>query len=179
MPPVREYEAEDVLVVSAPEQLRAFAATPRVAIVGALREGARSISELSAELGIPKGTVGHHMKVLEDAGLVRVVGTRRVRALTEKYYGRVARLFVFQGEEAPEAVPPVAAATLRRAADEIERTSKGTNMAFVRAALSQSDATRFNRRLKRLVEDFRTTDAAGGKAYGLAVAMWTKEPGDA
>ena len=46
---------------------------------------------------MPKGTVGHHLKVLETAGLVRVVRTRQVRALTEKYYGRVARLFELKG----------------------------------------------------------------------------------
>ena len=34
-----------------------------------------------------------------SAGLVRVVRTRKVRALTEKYYGRVARLFVLKGDE--------------------------------------------------------------------------------
>ena len=50
-------------------------------------------------LDTPKGTVGHHLKVLEKAGLVRVVRTRKVRALTEKYYGRVARLFVLKSTD--------------------------------------------------------------------------------
>ena len=49
---------------------------------GLLREQARSITELADELDVPTGTVGHHVKVLEDAGLVRVVRTRRVRAVT-------------------------------------------------------------------------------------------------
>ena len=47
----------------------------------------------------PQGTVGHHLKVLERGGLVRVVRTRQVRALTEKYYGRVARLFVLKTDD--------------------------------------------------------------------------------
>jgi len=34
--------------------------------------------------------------VLEKAGLVRVVRTRKVRALTERFYGRTARLFIFK-----------------------------------------------------------------------------------
>jgi MFS family permease len=40
--------------------------------------------------------------VLEQAGLVRIVRTRQVRAMTEKYYGRVARTIVIkaQGEDA-------------------------------------------------------------------------------
>ncbi|MCL1598733.1 MAG: ArsR family transcriptional regulator, partial [Actinomycetia bacterium] len=43
------------------------------------------------------GTGGYHTKVLEDAGLVRVVRTKKVRAMTEKYYGRVGRTIKFVG----------------------------------------------------------------------------------
>jgi DNA-binding transcriptional ArsR family regulator len=178
MSPVLHYEADDVLVVSRPEQLRALATQPRHAILTLLRESARSISELAAEMEMPKGTVGHHVKVLEDVDLIRVVGTRRVRALTEKYYGRVARLFLFQGEEAPEAVPPLGAATLRQAADEVEQAALA-NFGLVRAHLGAADARRFERRLKRLVEDFRTKDSGEGALVSLAVATWYSETPDA
>ena len=42
-----------------------------------LRERAASTSELAVALEAPKGTVGHHLKVLESAGLIRVVRTAR------------------------------------------------------------------------------------------------------
>ena len=87
-----------------------------------LRERAASTSELAAVLETPKGTVGHHIKVLETAGLIRVVRTRKVRALTEKYYGRVARLFVLKGDESmPDELRggALAAMMLRQAADEL------------------------------------------------------------
>src|ERR671916_2240270 len=100
--PVADYEADEVLVVSEPEQLRALADDLRSKLVARLRHRARSTQELAVELGIPKGTVGHHLKVLERAGLIRVVRTRRVRALTEKYYGRVAKLFVLKSADSPD-----------------------------------------------------------------------------
>ena len=178
MPPIVDYEAEDSLVVSEPEQLRALATQPRVAIIRLLREGARSISELSHELEMPKGTVGHHVKVLEEAGLIRVVATRKVRALTEKYYGRVARLFVFRGEEAPDAVPPLGAATLHQAAAAVERAHEA-HFALVRARLAPGAARRFERRLKRLVEDFEASEVAGGELFSLATALWPSERPDA
>jgi DNA-binding transcriptional ArsR family regulator len=59
----------------------------RVRILAITRQRPASITELALELGRPKGTVGYHLKVLERAGLVRVVRTRRVRAVTEKFYG--------------------------------------------------------------------------------------------
>src|SRR5919198_1928594 len=160
MSPIEDYEAEERLLVTRPEQLRALTTQPRQQIIRLLRLGARSISELAEELEMPKGTVGHHVKVLEDVGLIRVVRTRRVRALTEKYYGRVARLFVFRGEEAPDAVPPLGAATLHQAAAEVERAHEA-HFALVRARLAPGAARRFERRLKRLVEDFEARGRGG------------------
>jgi DNA-binding transcriptional ArsR family regulator len=175
MSPIAPYEADDVLLVRRPEQLRALATQPRHAILQLLRETARSISELAAEMDVPKGTVGHHVKVLEDVGLIHVIGTRRVRAVTEKYYGRVARLFLFEGEEAPDAVPPLGAAALRQAADEVEHAAL-TNFGLVRARLAPADARRFERRLKRLVDDFRAKDSGEGPLVSLVAATWYSEP---
>ena len=97
--PVPDYEVDDVLVVSEADQLRALTGDARLQIVALLRQRAASTTELAAAIGLAKGTVAHHLKVLERAGLVRVVWTRRVRALTESFYGRMARLFLLMGAE--------------------------------------------------------------------------------
>src|ERR687897_174611 len=73
------------------------------------------VGELAAAVGRPKSTVAHHVKVLVDAGMLKVVRTRRVRAIDERYYGRTARIF-YVGAIQPEQVSlvpnwlPVAAA---------------------------------------------------------------------
>src|SRR5207248_1905816 len=156
-----DYEAVDVLVVREHEQLRALGDDLRSKIVVLLRERAASTTELAEKLELPKGTVGHHLKVLEKAGLVRVVRTRQVRALTEKYYGRVARLYVFKSTDADgEDVRNVAAASLRRAAEEMLPLDEDgrTTFALVHARLSDEDARRLTRRLERLVDDFRAAE---------------------
>jgi DNA-binding transcriptional ArsR family regulator len=174
---VPDYEADDVLVVQEPEQLRALGDDLRSKIVALLRSRAASTTELAEQLGLPKGTVGHHLKVLEKAGLVRVVRTRQVRALTEKYYGRVARLFVLRSADADgEDVRNVAAASLRRAIEEMLPIGDDgrTTFAVVRARLSDEDARRLTRRLERLIDDFRAADAATGNAYGLAASLYAR-----
>ena len=110
-----DYDAADTLVVSDPAQLRALSDEVRGRIIALLRERAASASELGGLLEMPKGTVGHHLKVLERAGLVHVVRTRRVRAVTEKYYGRVARLFLYKSsdESDDELVHGIGAMSLR------------------------------------------------------------------
>src|SRR5262249_51919781 len=155
--PSPDYEADDVLVVRQPEQLRALGDDLRSKIIILLRDRAYSTTELADKLELPKGTVGHHVKVLEKAGLVRVVRTRQVRALTEKYYGRTARLFLFKSADADgEDVRNVAAASLRRAAEEMLPIGDDgrTTFAVVRANLTDADAKRLRRRLEKLVDDF-------------------------
>jgi DNA-binding transcriptional ArsR family regulator len=171
-----DYELDEVLVVQDPKQLRALGDTLRARIVMLLRERAASTTELAAVLETPKGTVGHHLKVLERAGLVRVVRTRKVRALTEKFYGRVARLFVLRGDES---MPPelrggvLAAMMLRQAADElIASGDEKDTSALVHVRLTPADRRRFERRLNRLVADLRKGDDPEGTAYALTYALF-------
>ena len=90
-----DYELADSLALHDPAQYRALFEDTRQAIVRLLNERAATITELAAAMDKPKGTIGHHMKVLAEAGLVQVVRTERVRALEAKYWGRTARIFFY------------------------------------------------------------------------------------
>ncbi len=178
--PQPDYEAVDVLVVREPEQLRALGDDLRAKIVVLLRERAASTTELAHRLGLPKGTVGHHVKVLEKAGLIRVVRTRKVRAVTEHYYGRTARLFLFKSSDdaGGAGVRDVAAASLRTVAEEMLPSvdDDRTTFAVLRGRLTDADARRFMRRLEKLNDDFRAADNAEGEPYGIAVALFRRAP---
>ncbi|GAA4256779.1 hypothetical protein GCM10022255_070980 [Dactylosporangium darangshiense] len=45
-----------------------------------------SVEHLAAALGAAKGTVGYHMRILLEAGLVRIAHARTVRGGTEQYF---------------------------------------------------------------------------------------------
>jgi DNA-binding transcriptional ArsR family regulator len=167
---------DDVLVVQELPQLRALADEMRTRIVLLIRERAASVTELAQELSSPKGTVGHHVKVLEQAGLIRVVRTRKVRALTEKYYGRVAKLFVLRSDESlPEELAGghLVAIMLRQAADEaVAARPEQDQSALLHVRLGEQDARRFQRRLNRLVADFRAAEDVGGELHALTLALF-------
>jgi DNA-binding transcriptional ArsR family regulator len=167
----QDYEADEVLVVSERQQLRALADDVRTAIVSLLRNRARSTQQLARELEMPKGTVGHHVKVLERAGLIRVVRTRKVRAVTEKFYGRTARLFLFETED-PADARALGSVMLRRAAVEIERSPDATRWGNPKARLTEAGVRRLERRLKRLTDDFLAAETANGKPFALVVALY-------
>jgi DNA-binding transcriptional ArsR family regulator len=143
--PQPDYETDDILVVSETEQLRALADDVRLRIVALLRERAASTTELAEQVGLAKGTVSHHLKVLETAGLVKVVRTRRVRALTESIYGRVARLYVLKSSD-----------------DELQ----------TRVRLSPADLASFQRRVERLRRDFAAAASPTGEEFELVATIY-------
>ena len=155
-------------------QFKALAGDVRGRIVGLLRERAMSTQELSRELGLAKGTVGHHVKVLERAGLIHVVHRRQVRAVTEKFYGRVARLFLYHIED-PEDARTAGVSVLRDAAYQLERAPETGPWGMVFSRLTPADRRRFGKRLARLLDDFGDADSPGGIPHRLVIAAWPVE----
>ena len=92
-PVVPDYELVDTLELTDSGQVQAIGNQLRTTILGLLHERAATVTELASAVGRPKSTVAYHVEVLHEAGLVRVVRTRRVRAIEERYYGRTARMF--------------------------------------------------------------------------------------
>ena len=80
-------------MVTAPHELRAMFDPLRGALLDLVLERAATVSELAEIVSRPKSTVARHVKVLVDSGMLRVVRTRRVRAIEERFYGRTARNF--------------------------------------------------------------------------------------
>ena len=79
------------------EHLSALCHPTRIAMLGALREPA-SAAGVARVLGQPRQRVGHHLKTLEQAGLVERVGTRQSGNFVEVLYRAAARSFVVSPE---------------------------------------------------------------------------------
>jgi len=116
--------------------------------------------------------VGHHVKALEDAGLIRVVRARRVRAVVEKFYGRVARTFVFPVMPGMEEydMPPFIAEALAEAREPGEGEEALMTLRHARIPLER--AVEFSQRLVRLAEEFAGSPAGGATTYGLLIGIY-------
>lgn len=165
-----DYPAEDYVHAETPRQLKALGSELRLSILTLLNDRAASITELATALGRPKGTVGYHMKVLEAAGLVRVVRTRRVRAMTEKFYGRVARTVVMHG--LPDPSDPLF--MLRRAiAEAVVDEDQGLPAFTLRhVRIGQGVAAEFWERLAMLAEEFAAQPRSGSQVYAMLAGVY-------
>jgi DNA-binding transcriptional ArsR family regulator len=166
------YELADRLVVTRAEQVRALAHPLRTTVLGLLTERAASVAELAQATGRAKGTVAHHVGVLHRAGLVQVVRTRRVRAVEERFYGRVARtvtIAVRGQEDLPTDQNDFAVA----AAESVAAEDQHRLWSFIRhARLEPERADEFWLRIRDLVEEFDRLPRRGDTTYGLAVGIY-------
>ncbi|MGH3729936.1 MAG: ArsR/SmtB family transcription factor [Micromonosporaceae bacterium] len=173
--PVPDYDLEDTIELTTAEQVRAISDPLRTTILGLLHERAATVTELANAVTRPKSTVAHHVNVLATAGLLRVIRTRRVRAIDERYYGRTARMFyVGLGRRVDGvALPPdfndfEVAAKESAAAYEI-----GQLRAFIRhARIPEERAAEFWDRVEQVIHEFDQLPRSGDVAYGFAVGLY-------
>jgi DNA-binding transcriptional ArsR family regulator len=171
-----DYELDEILEVRRPDQFRAVGDPTRQKIISLLSERAATTSQLAEALGQPKGSVGHHLKVLEEAGLIRVVRTRQVRAITEKYYGRTARFFEFMHGEGDLAREPTFH-LLRQVMNEYVAPESEESPADVltlrHARIPPSRVEEFSKRVLELADEFTDLETVPGeRVYGLMAGVF-------
>lgn len=172
------YDLDEYVEASNPAQLKAIGHPTRSAILDLVLERAATTTELAEVLGIPKGTAGHHLKVLETAGLVRVVATKQVRALTAKYYGRVGRTIVIKGDYLGGQYPnPMLGEAMEEAAEASATGKVGVDdplpmftLRHVRLTSEQAEA--FSERLHDLTVEFSALPRGGDTVYGLIAGIY-------
>jgi DNA-binding transcriptional ArsR family regulator len=165
-----DYAIDDLVVADTPVALKALVDQTRTVILDMLLDRAATTSQLAAALGRPKGTIGYHLKVLEEAGLVRVVRRRKVRAMVEKYYGRTGRTIVYGG--LPDGADK--AFMLRRALDEIQFVEGEALPMFTtrRARIPAARAVEFAARVEELAAEFVRLPRSGDRVYGFVAGVY-------
>lgn len=172
---IPDYELADRLVVTAPAQLRAVADPLRATILDLLLERAATVAELAAAVERPKSTVAHHVNVLVDAGLLRVVRTRRVRAVDERYYGRTARTYMVGVVSRPGGdETTVHANALAVAAAESGPAHEADDLRSVlrHARIPASSAREFWDRVEELSREFAQLPRTGATVYAFAAGLY-------
>ncbi|MBD8868565.1 winged helix-turn-helix transcriptional regulator [Nocardioides sp. MJB4] len=166
------------MALTRPAQVKAIGHPLRTTILQLLHERAATVTELASAIGRPKSTVAHHVDVLARNGLLRVVRTRRVRAIEERFYGRTARMFHVAAEPAAAGEEmPVDFNDFEVAARESGQAfEQGRLWGFIRhARISEDQASEFWHRMAELVAEFDRMPRSGHDVYGFAVGIYPTE----
>jgi DNA-binding transcriptional ArsR family regulator len=172
---IPDYDLEEMIVVTAPGQLRALADPLRGILLDLLLERAATVTEMALAVDRPKSTVAYHVNLLVDAGLLRVVRTRRVRAIEERYYGRVARTIyigALHRDEDKQIVSSInglaqaaAEAAPAHAIDDLRCT-------LVHARIPREEVRNFWAAVLELSRQFAQIPRAGDQVYGFAAGLY-------
>lgn len=169
-----DYELDAVMELTRPEQFKALGDEVRQKLLALLMERAATTMQLAEALGSPTSTIAHHLRVLTEAGLTKVVRTRQVRAITERYYGRTARTYIglssSPDEERMDGVELLhqILTNIRSASQEIRYL--GTTVSYAR--MSEERAEEFSKRVQQLAEEFDAISEPREEMYGLLVALY-------
>jgi DNA-binding transcriptional ArsR family regulator len=172
---IPDYDLEEMVVVTTPEQLRALADPLRDTLLELVLERAATVTEMAKAVGRPKSTVAYHVNLLVEAGLLRVVRTRRVRAIEERYYGRVARTLyigVLSRPEDKEVASGInelargaAEAAPAHAADELRCT-------LSHARIPIEEVRTFWAEVQSIARRFAQIPRAGDQVYGFVAGLY-------
>jgi DNA-binding transcriptional ArsR family regulator len=172
---IPDYDLDEMVVVTAPAQLRALAQPLRATLLELLLERAATVTELAQAVQRPKSTIAYHVNLLVGAGLLRVVRTQRVRAIEERYYGRVARTIYIGVLSSPEDKQVVSAinglaqaaaeAAPAHAADELRCT-------LVHARIPIEEVRHFWAEVQQLARRFAQIPRSGDQVYGFAAGLY-------
>ncbi|MFF5069939.1 helix-turn-helix domain-containing protein [Micromonospora olivasterospora] len=158
-------EIAEALEARTPAHFKALAHPFRQRLLYALGAGPATISQLAAGLGAAKGTVAHHLKVLTEAGMVRVAHTRQVRGGTEQYHERTYRRLVGGAHD-----PATTTALLRAVGEELAGDDDPLlHVRHLRLTPAQA------RRLRSTLEDLVAAAEEAGPdepRYGVLVGLY-------
>lgn len=165
----------------------------RFRIVRELMEPA-SVREVAEALDVPPTRLYYHVKLLEGAGIISVVETRKVGAMIQKVYQTRARGFrpspsLPRSDHEPHELARITAGVVldgarvdaeealtghferlrRGGADDPFHGVFGRTLAF----FSENEAEAFAEKLRRFIEEeFDPGDRKEGKEYGLTFAFF-------
>src|SRR5690349_16117315 len=164
-----DYELADEVHADTSARMKALGDPLRMTILDLVLERAMTVTELAERLRRPKGSVAYHVKVLVEADLLQIVRTQKVRAIEERYYGRVGRTIVFK--HSPGEIP-----FLAEMVSEIdlgqsdERTTGG--FTYRHARIPRERAQEYIDRLYAITLEFIEEPRDGDFEYGMYVGVF-------
>jgi DNA-binding transcriptional ArsR family regulator len=159
------------LVLTEASQLKAIAHPVRTRLLTALEADPASAKQLSGSLGLTHGNVGHHLKVLERAGLVEVIEERKVRALTERIFAPAYdRLRIEVGESGLDKLHFLFEQAGREAAPQSEQPFDDQGRLYA-VQMPEDRAAEFAARLIELGDEFAASEDEG-PTFGFAGAVY-------
>jgi DNA-binding transcriptional ArsR family regulator len=177
--PVTMPELPVQLLINTAQQFKAISDPMRSRILGIIQNQPATAKQIADRLGASPGAIGHHLHVLEAAGLAQVIARRLVRGIVANYYTRTARIFKFELSREVTGDTSINLDIMAKAYEELAEAEANNEedvnqcAGFPHVRLSPERVKYFSERLQALVDDVLSeASEPDGKVYGILVAMF-------
>jgi DNA-binding transcriptional ArsR family regulator len=170
-------------VVNTLEAFKAISDPTRDRILSIIQNQPATAKQIAERLGATPGAIGHHLHVLEEAGLAQVVARRLVRGIVASYYTRTGRIFLFDLPKELVADESAMLHIMSKAREEMAEALSSIKDdpysidGFPHARLSPERARYYHERLEALLDEFENEPFdPDGEVYGMLGAMFKSPP---
>ncbi len=177
--PVKMPELPAQLVINTAQQFKAISDPIRSRILGIIQNQPATAKQIADSLKASPGAIGHHLHVLEAAGLAQIVARRLVRGIVANYYTRTARIFKYDLPREVTGDTSINLDIIAKAYEELAEAEANIKedvnqcAGFPHVRLSPERTKYFSERLQSLVDDVLSEASdPNGKVYGILVSMF-------
>jgi DNA-binding transcriptional ArsR family regulator len=172
------------LTVSTEQQFKAVSDMVRSRILGVIQHQPLTAKQIAQRLYATPGAIGHHLHVLEEAGLVKVVARRITRGIVASYYTRSARIFDYDLPPEVRGFHSVDLDLMTRVQTELmdsiisyESKDPTRTDAFPRVRLSLEKAMEYGQRFTALIDELiEEKPDPNGEVYGFFFVAFKAPP---
>src|SRR5215831_18888195 len=178
MHPSIKAERQPAFEITTPAQQRAYFHPVRMKILNFLTRERLTISQTAERLKVHPANITHHFRVLQGAGLIRLVEERDIGRVIEKYYEAVATLFNIRPPEG--SVKSVNKKVLSFLRDDLSANIELLKADDSQDLIGQIETARIDRktfmafakRLRSLIVEFENTACKEGTTYALNLSLY-------
>lgn len=181
---ISDFKPEQLLTLTSSEQIKAYVHPTRIMLLRLMAKEKRTISGIAKENGVHPANITHHFKLLEKAGLIRLVEKKDTGKNLEKYYRAIAYNFIVKPEAASGGKKTnkkaLALLILKDNLSSAVKTVKDDDEDNVLALLGTArlipeDVRKLTTSLKEVINEFKECDSAEGIPYNINLSIY---PGD-
>jgi len=164
--------------ITTPKQQRAYFHPVRMKILNFLTRERLTISQTAERLKVHPANITHQFRVLQAAGLIRLVEERDIGRVVEKYYEAVATMFNIRPPEG--SVKSVNKKGLSFLRDDLSASiellqaddSEDVFGQIWAARIDSKTFMSFAKRLRSLIQEFESIACQDGTSYALNLSLY-------
>ncbi|MDX9849739.1 MAG: winged helix-turn-helix domain-containing protein [Anaerolineaceae bacterium] len=187
---------EGVFIINDLETLKVVADPVRNQILEVLEKKPQNVKEVADKLGLAPSKLYYHFNMLEKVGLIKVVETRQVANLIEKYYHTTSsfididhNLLNFSTVEGKENMFTMVTSTIDTTREDLLRSLQARSLQLEQGVagklrsvtlsryisnMTDEKADEFHKRLEGLLEEFIDSDTKDPEqqTFAMTIAMY-------